>query len=80
MSHARTIDPHVMTSLMFGLPHRTHLIRRDTLVSFALNATHPYERLGKHMRDEIYARCDYRISYGTEPQYDRIHVHHGVYS
>ena len=71
MSHARTIHTSEMTNLMISS-------EGNVLISFRLNATHPYERLGKHVRDEIYDRLPYRVGYGKTPAQDRISVFHTI--
>ncbi len=72
MSHARTIRPEEMTNLM------TSLHSGNVLVDFFINATHPYERIGKYVLRHIYEHGSYRINYGKKPGQDRVCVFHTV--
>lgn len=47
-----------------------------TIVSFPLNSYHPYERLGKIVRKEIYSLCEYDVKVSSHMLQDRIHVFH----
>lgn len=71
MSHARTINPDLMINIMVPSQSRTHI-----LVSFPLNSYHPYERLGRHIRQDIYARGDHSFTYASKPEFDRVCVFH----
>ena len=47
-----------------------------TMISFPLHSYNPYERMGKHMRDDIYAQCEYSIICKSQRDKDRMYVFH----
>lgn len=47
-----------------------------TIVSTLINGTHPYERFGKHVIQDVYARCKYRIYYASNPRLDVVSIMH----
>ena len=42
----------------------------DCITSYPIDGTHPYERLGKFIKAEIYRRCKYKIEYSTQLKAD----------
>ncbi len=63
---AHTITNHINLSVS---PH-------ITMVSFPLHSYHPYERLGKIVRDEIYSLCEYSVTYKKDRDDDRLYAYH----
>ncbi len=44
-------------------------------ISFLLNGTNPYERVGAQIRAEVYRRCHYEIQYAPTADADRVEVY-----
>ncbi len=54
----------------------THIVGHDrVMISFLLNGTNPYERVGAQARAEVYQRCRYAVQYESTSNADRVDVY-----
>lgn len=44
-------------------------------IYFPIGTTHPYEGIGKQALQDVYARCKYKVQYGSKPGQDVVAVY-----